>query len=289
MGSAMNKTWICLIITLLALNACSIITPAQSPTPTAAAGVPLESQGKMKLFILAGQSNMSGRGKVPDELKHSNPRVFVFGNDYQWRLAEEPVDSAAGQVDRVSEDLDAGMSPGLSFAERLLEAHPDWLIGLIPCAKNSSSINAWQRDERTSSLYGSCLKRARLAMAYGKPAGLLFYQGETDTTDPGLYPDKRIGDPAEWASRFAQMVSDWRSDLGAPGLPVVFAQLASNGDPTSFIHWEAIRAQQASVTLPNVGMIRTDDLELGDAVHLTVAGYLEVGRRFAEAYLEISK
>ena len=52
-----------------------------------------------------------------------------------------------------------------------------------------------------------------------------------------------------------------------------------------FINWEVIKEQQASVDLPNVRMIKTDDLELGDAVHLTVESYLEVGRRFAEAYL----
>jgi hypothetical protein len=243
----------------------------------------------MKLFILAGQSNMSGRGKVPESLQKTNPRVFVFGNDYQWKLAAEPVDSPAGQIDKVSEDLDAGFSPAMSFAERLLESDPTMIIGLIPCAKNSTSISAWNRDTKVTTLYGSCLNRIRQASERGVPAGMLIYLGETDATDSVLYPTKGIISPDLWASKFSEMVQNWRSDLGSPNLPVVFAQLATNGDPKSFINWEVIKQQQASVKLPFCRMIKTDDLTVVDGVHLSIESYQELGKRFADAYLELIK
>jgi hypothetical protein len=290
-----KRFFVILLLGITLLAACSPTSQASpawataDQTTIATTGVPTEYQGKLKLFILAGQSNMSGRGAVPAALKHTNPRVYVFGNDYLWKLAEEPVDSAVGQVDMVSEDRDAGMSPGLSFAETLLASKPEWVIGLIPCAKSSSSLRDWQQNDDPKSLYGSCLKRMQQAMQKGSPAGILFYQGEIDAGDPAIYSQKNILPSDHWAGEFGQWVKAWRSDLGSPDLPVVFAQLATNRDPRSFINWKVIKEQQVSVDLPNVRMIKTDDLKLGDAVHLSVEGYLEVGRRFAEAYLEIIK
>ena len=107
--------------------------------------IPEELQGELSLFILAGQSNMSGRGKVPAAGQNTNPRVLVFGNDYRWRIAVEPIDDPSNQVDWVSEDQDAGFGPALAFATSLLEQRPDMAIGLVPCARGGSSIYQWQR------------------------------------------------------------------------------------------------------------------------------------------------
>jgi hypothetical protein len=295
----MKNIFLSLLLGTLWLTACSlqpetralVLTATNPVVPTASSytgqGIPPEFQGKLKLFILAGQSNMSGRGKVPASLQKTNPKVFVFGNDYQWKLAVEPIDSPAGQLDTISEDLDAGFSPAMSFAEKLLESEPGILIGLIPCAKNSTSISAWNRDTRVTTLYGSCLNRIQQASQMGTPAGILFYQGETDASDPLLYPTKGIIPTDLWAGKFGGMVQNWRADLGSPNLPVVFAQLATHGDPKSFINWEAIKQQQESVNLPFCRMVTTDDLTVVDGVHLSIESYQELGKRFASAYLDL--
>jgi hypothetical protein len=75
-------------------------------------GIPEEFQGKLSLFILAGQSNMSGRGDVPAN-QVADPLIFVFGNDYRWRVALEPIDSSEGQVDEVSEFGDVWAQSGV--------------------------------------------------------------------------------------------------------------------------------------------------------------------------------
>ena len=263
------------------------------PVPVASGveNIPAEYRGKLKLFVLMGQSNMSGRGEVPEELKHTNPQVYMFGNDYQWKLAEEPVDSAEGQVDMVSEDRDAGISPSLSFAETLLGSRPEWVIGLIPCAKNSTSLLDWAPDDDPKTLYGSCWRRIMQAAQMGTVEGMLFYQGETDAIDPDYYAklniERNILPAEQWAEKFGEFVAAWRRDLGIPDLPVVFAQIATTATDEEALNWDLIKKQQASVDLPYVRMITTDDLELGDAVHLTAESYLEVGRRFAETYLDI--
>ena len=260
------------------------------PTPTPDFNIPDEYQGKLQLFILAGQSNMSGQGEIPQSGTRTNPRIFVFGNDYHWRLAAEPIDDARNQVDKVSEDIkpnNVGFDPSLSFATAILEQHPDTIIGLIPCAKGGSSISQWRRNLNDDTLYGSCLKRVRTASLMGKVAGLLFFQGETDAlsaTDPERNPNISLL-PYQWSNKFTDFVTDWRSDLNSPDLPVVFAQIGTTTTPERFTNWQTVQEQQSQVRLPVCAMIQTDDLALEDTVHFTTESYQIIGSRFAKAYL----
>ncbi len=250
--------------------------------------VPANFQGKMSLFILAGQSNMSGSGKLTAASSVTHPRVFVFGNDYRWHLGKEPIDSPNGQVDHVSEDKSAGVSPGMAFATELLKYDPELIVGLIPCAKWGSSIQQWQKNLSEDTLYGSCLKRAYAASPMGEIKGLLFFQGESDALNPQADPSRKFF-PNQWADKFVRLVKDFRQDLGQPDLPVVFAQISTTTDPEKLPNWETVKAQQETVQLPATGMITTDDLALQDHVHLTTESYLIVGKRFAKAFWQLTQ
>ncbi|BAU66894.1 hypothetical protein STA3757_43000 [Stanieria sp. NIES-3757] len=262
-------------------------TSFRSQTTTNKGNIPEEHQGKLQLFILAGQSNMAGMGDLSTSKIVTNPRIYVFGNDYHWKLATEPIDDATNQVDIVSKDLDAGFSPAMSFATTILEQHPDMLVGLIPCAKGGSSIYEWQRNLADNTLYGSCLKRVRVASSMGNVASLLFFQGEIDTVDPTKEFPKKILLPNQWADKFKVFVQNWRNDLNLPTLPVVFAQIGTNTEPERFINWAVVKEQQRQVRLPFSAMITTDDLALKDYVHFSTESYQIIGQRFAQAYLEL--
>jgi hypothetical protein len=239
--------------------------------------------GRLSLFILAGQSNMVGVGALPETVV-TDERVYAFGNDYQWRLASEPVDDATNQVDMVSRDEGAGFSPATSFAFEMLEKDPNLVIGLIPCAKGSSSIGEWQQDHGTETLYGSCLKRVRTATKVGDVTGLLFFQGETEAVNPNLrMVSHQTLHPEDWDLWFSQMVEAFREDLRDPDLPVVFAQIGDHQAPLTFPNWDLVKDVQESVSLHETSMIVTDDLPLGDAVHFSTDGYRAIGERFAEA------
>ena len=244
--------------------------------------IPEEHQGQMHLFILAGQSNMVGWSPIP-EGEPTDPRIYLFGKDYRWRIATHPIEEASNQVDRVSENRIAGFGPGMEFAFASLERHPDIVIGLIPCAKNSSGIIQWQRDLSDQSLYGSCLKRVRAASPMGEIAGILFFQGETDAQDPILYPEPEP-QPFTWGSLFTAFIIDFRNDLNEPELPIVLAQLGADPSSTDFPNWKTIQEQQAAISLPRTAMIITDDLPLLDGLHFTTDSYRTIGRRFADAY-----
>jgi hypothetical protein len=265
------------------------VPPTPRPTPMLSGDLISEDdRGNLALFILAGQSNMSGVGPVPVDAPGPLARVYLFGNDYRWHIAEEPVDNASGQVDEVSMDSGAGYSPAMAFAAALQAQDPDMRIGLIPCAKGSSSMSQWEPNLSDNNLYGSCIKRARAASTMGELAAILFFQGESEAADPERNP-ALDPQPHNWAERFGQLVNALRGDLGDEDLPVVFAQIGPYETEAPIAAWEIIQEQQAMVDLPKVAMIKTKDLDLQDALHFSAESYEVIGERFAEAYLELTR
>jgi hypothetical protein len=274
-----------LIVILLAVAAGAILEwrwePArtvlegwrQGHRPWPDEGAPVDVPDGLELFILAGQSNMSGRGPLDQDSAQPAANVFVFGNDGRWHAGIEPVDNGRDQVDRVSFDVEVGVSPGVAFGERWSELNGGRAVGLIPCAMGGSSIADWQRSLDDRTLYGSMLKRCRAASLRGEIRGVLFFQGETDAF---------AGLAEKWGPSFAQFVADLRNDLDAPELPVVFAQLGG-GSALNLPEWARLQERQAAISLPRCAMIRTSDLDLADGLHFTTPAYRTIGRRFAEA------
>jgi len=232
--------------------------------------VPQEFHGKLTLFILAGQSNMKGEGKVVEYIPlDTKGRVFVFTRDYKWTEAKEPLSGN-------------GIGPGLAFAHHLLALEPNLVIGLIPCAVGGTNIGQWQRNLSENSLYGRCMMRAKAASIMGYFGGILFLQGENDTEG------KPEDHPNDWAVFFEKFVGDLRSDLGYPNLPVIYGQIGPNTKNSPI--WADVQKQQEAVKLTNCNMIKTSDLQVypGEG-HFTTASQMYLGRRFADAYWELVK
>ena len=252
--------------------------------------IPDKVQGQLALYVLAGQSNMSGRGELA-AVPVTHPQIFLFGNDYHWHLAAEPLDDSRNQVDLVSMESpndEASHSPGMAFALALLAADPAQQIGLIPCAKGGTSLMDWAPSRANNTLYGACLQRIAAASTQGRLAGVLFFQGENDALRADAFPEDQMRTSEGYGALFTNWLAQLRQDLDRPDLPIVFAQIGTNDWPEFFIHWEMIQHEQASVKLPCTAMITTADLARGDAVHFTSASYDEIGARFAKAYLELT-
>ncbi|WP_293877017.1 MULTISPECIES: sialate O-acetylesterase [unclassified Sphingomonas] len=233
--------------------------------------------GPYDVYVLAGQSNMSGRGALAELTaaeRVGDPRIRLYGNDGRWRVALDPLDDAAGQVDPVSADRQAAVGPGLPFARAMLRSRGRPIV-LVPCAKGGSAITEWTPAPASGTLYGGCIRRIR--EAGGHLAGLLWYQGESDA---------RTSVGAAWGERFATLVAAFRSDLGTPTLPVAFVQLADTpvADGARYPNWAVVQAQQAQVALPCVAMVPAARLARNpDELHLATAAQRTLGRRLARA------
>ncbi len=65
----------------------------------------------ISMFLLAGQSNMAGRGEVPPDFE-DDPRIRVIAVDGTWKIAKHPL-----HADKPEK---AGVGPGISFAKSIV-------------------------------------------------------------------------------------------------------------------------------------------------------------------------
>ena len=192
------------------------------------------------LYVIAGQSNASGRGRRLNRATHPTLKAGLFGNDYRWGRLVDPTDGAAGQVDLVSRDVDAAGSVWPLVATRLMrrEAVP---VAFIPCAAGATEIAKWQRDaahpDSALNLFGSMVRRVRAVG--GRVRAVLFWQGELDA--------RLLTGRSAYAAGLARLAIDVREATGAPLVP------AQIGDFT-FLRWstegiDAVRLAQEDVLL----------------------------------------
>jgi hypothetical protein len=183
----------------------------------AVAGVPAPE--KLIVFLLAGQSNMAGRGAVEPTDRMTDPRIFVWHDD-QWVPASEPLHRDKPAV--------AGVGPGLAFARSLLPHLPaEAAIGLVPAAFGGTKLEWWgkaysghgQRWPDGSTLYANAIMQTKRAVGHGRVAGVLWNQGESDV---GTIEQ---GDGAVYRRRLHTLIADLRADLDTPDLPFVAATL----------------------------------------------------------------
>ena len=88
-------------------------------------GLNLPSKENFQLFLLAGQSNMAGRGLIGDSEELVHARVLALDKDGNWKSAVAPI-----HYDKSV----AGVGLGKAFAIALAEKNEDLVIGLIPAA-----------------------------------------------------------------------------------------------------------------------------------------------------------
>jgi hypothetical protein len=221
------------------------------------------------IFLLAGQSNMAGRGKpleTQDQTAH--PRVLVLGKEKTWTPAVDPLHWDKPPV--------VGVGLGLTFARQVAEALPDKTIGLVPAAFGGSAIAEWGQDARH---YQNAIDRASVAMHDGTLAGILWHQGESDAT-----PEKA----PLYQERLDQLIRNFREDLKSPQVPVIVGTLADS------LHRDAAgQVNAALLSLPKrvdcTACAEAKGLQLSaDGVHFTAGAYRELGRRYADQWLRLA-
>jgi sialate O-acetylesterase len=244
------------------------------------------------VWVLAGQSNMQGVGNL-DRAPKPHPLVRAFTMDRRWGLAREPIHHMEASPDpvhnpnRVTPEQAAqqrktmlkGVGPGIWFGADMAKriGVPQ---GLICTAHGGTSMEQWdpaKAGEGAGSLYGSMLLSVR---ANRQPvAGVLWYQGESDTWD---------GAAARYTERMQALVAAMRRDFGELGsrkdLPFLVVQIGrfirEGGDPR---WWNAIQELERLLprAIPRLDMAATIDLPLDDLIHISSAGYPRLAARLA--------
>lgn len=225
-------------------------------------------------YIMAGQSNMAGRGAVEAIDEIINPRLLEMDDAARYSYKREPNTIYQGGL--------AGLDCGLSFGNELLLHLPDdSKLGLVQCSVSSTGIQEWLGDSlHVVYLYSNMLNRARAASRSGSIKGVLWMQGETDADNAQK--------AKSYGSNLIAFIEDFRRDIGIRHLPFFLGLLpAWCKEP----YKDAINAgiRNAVATLTNVHAIETEGLTMrGDSLHFDAAGQRALGERFArEAMREL--
>lgn len=262
------------------LARCLVLAAALwSLTAATAAPAALPSRETFHLFLLVGQSNMAGRGAVTPADRIPHPRVLMLDQAGAWVPAVDPMHFDKPGI--------AGVGLGRTFAIRMAEANPGVTIGLIPCAVGGSPIDAWKPgayyEPTKSHPWDDALRRARIALGAGTLQGILWHQGESDST-AALAP--------AYEAKLHALIDRLRTELDARDVPFVVGQLGKfAGNP-----WNEFRLQvdAAHRDLPGkvsrTAFVSSEGLkDKGDKIHFDADSYRELGRRYAEAYLALTR
>lgn len=230
------------------------------------------------VYLIAGQSNASGRGKDPI---YDPPElgVHLFRNRGSWGLAVHPMNDSTGSVYHANiEYHNPSHSPYLQFAKRL-KRELGYPIGLVQSALGGQPLSAWDEAE-DGELLRNMIAMARDA-AGGRIGGVLWYQGCTDALQ---------GRSGDYLPRFAGVVERTRAQLALPELPFLTVQLnrcTRPSDEEQDRHWGIVREaqRQAALTIPGVHAVPASDCAMYDLIHNSAAANMMLGERLAKLAL----
>ena len=235
---------------------------------------PVVADGNMDLYLLIGQSNMAGRGKLTADNRVDTDRVFKLDAKGKWQVADEPI-----HFDKKI----AGAGLAASFARAMADRDKDVKIGLIPCAVGGTGIDRWVEG---GDLWSNAVARTRVALKSGKLKGILWHQGEHDATPEGV---------PVWGAKMESMVKSFRREFG--DVPFVAGELGRylkdfRGRGGSKLLWREINAQLHALEgkVPKFRVVSAEGLGANrDKLHFNTEALREFGRRYAAAFLELEE
>lgn len=233
----------------------------------------------MKVFILAGQSNMGGAapGEELPPLFREPPENVALYSAGRWAPLEAR----------------ERFGPEMAFGHAMAEAWPDEEIGLVKFAAGGTSLMAWHpewtraraavtENAEAGPLYQTLVSTVDSALAErpGRVVAVLWMQGERDS---------RYEQAArQYRGNMERFIQHLRRDLGESDLPFIWGQVSPPEE--GYPYRDLVRAAQLMVHLEvaHTAVVPTDDLpKYADGLHLDAQGLSELGRRFALAYLTL--
>jgi hypothetical protein len=223
----------------------------------------------LRVFILAGQSNMLGVeariSKLPKELR-GEQRHALFFNGERW------ITLAPGKTE------EKGFGPEISFAEKLSMELRD-SFGIIKHSSGGASLSQDWTATVLQSHYFKLLKKVTAAKKTCKMEviGMLWMQGESDSANQNM-----AGAYSKNLSEFIQAV---REDVESPGMFFVAGRVNPPKDRFPFV--DIVRKAQEECKVPGYTFVDCDSIEkIRGRLHYTTRGLVDLGYRFADAALK---
>ncbi|OQX00060.1 MAG: hypothetical protein BWK80_62245 [Desulfobacteraceae bacterium IS3] len=259
---------------MVLISVCSFL--ASSPTLLQADDA---ESSKPLIFVMSGQSNMDGRASLS---AHNEWAQIPAGVTFYNQGAKK-------------ESFGLQFGPEVGFARTLAQAMPNREIILVKRAKGGTAISFWSPDKisegvargNMSPWFNLLINEVRQVVGEKQVeiAGVLWMQGEGDC--------KMKREAEEYGSCLAKLAAAFRKELGALEIPFIFGLVnppTDGGQPYLFA--ETVRKAQGDYEKTDASskLVMTDDIsKLKDKLHYDADGQIELGKRFAEAWLGMRK
>ena len=249
------------------------------------------------VWILAGQSNMEGAGKMRQsqyELEQ-NPisTIRAYYMNEKWGIAKpqlhqlwESIDSCIREpfveyrlnspwkTAHPDKQVD-GVGPGMYFAMEMQRRNNGVPQGVIPCGVGGSNLDQW-KPNTTDNLYAAMKRRFHECGANVR--GVFWYQGESQAHMSGV---------VNFVSDMQNLVESIRKDFRNVELPFVQVQINCyrGGNQDGDICWTKIRELQRTLDehIEHLTTVYSVDCGLDDLIHLSSQSQEKIGARAAEA------
>lgn len=279
---------------------------------------------EFEVYYLGGQSNMDGYGTnedLPADLAADVDDVFIFhGNTSPDQVAVDgrgiwaPLQPGHGvgfKSDGRANQYSNRFGVELAFAQQLKKIRPGKNIALIKYSRGGTSIDAeaarqfgcWEPDFEQGegegkgvNQYDHFLATLRYAMAdididndgvvdTLTPAGILWMQGESD----GALTAEIA---ARYENNLKRLMDLVRAGLRTDDLPVAIGRISDSmhEDKKVWPYGDQVRQAQRDFVEKDAAarlVISTDGYGYSDPWHYDSAGYLGLGREFANSIHEI--
>lgn len=235
------------------------------------------ARDKLHIYILVGQSNMSGRATVEQPDRQIPRNLFLLDSKGTWTAATHPFIQYTNVPNTADERVlkaagKVGLNLGLAFARKMLDAYPGVSIGLVVNSQGGSAIASWKKGARN---YDRTLERIRPIQDTGVIKGVLWHQGEADQK-----LNERYLEP------LANVIAQFREDLRQPNLPFVAGQIAPLAKETETIQAFNDALLKLPMRVPQTAVARSDGLK-GSDIHFDSADTRKLGERYAEQMLRL--
>ena len=234
---------------------------------------------KFHLFLLVGQSNMAGRGKIAEQDKQPIPRVLTLTKDLKWKPAVDPLHFDKPKI--------VGVGVGRSFAREIAKTDRSITVGLIPCAVGGSPIDTWKPGAIHKSTkihpWDEAMKRAKHALKTGTLKGILWHQGESDS---------KAGLSETYEGKLHDLITRFRRELNGKNVPFIAGQMGQFEEKRPWNeHKKSVDQvhRKLGAKVIRAAFVNSDGLKDKDGVHFDAASYRELGRRYAKAYFDITE
>jgi len=248
-----------------------------------------------EVFLLAGQSNMDGRGDkqhlVGELASYAKPQpdvliAFAAGGLHRPLTLSQgfvPLEPGySGTPGRKAGGLPTGtFGPEVSFGRTMANGLPGKHVALIKYAEGGTNLRTDWNPDKKGSLYVKFIDFTRQSLKGLKDRGdtceirgMIWHQGESDASLP----------PAQYQRMLTEFINRVRADLAIKDLPFVIGEVFDNGKR------DVVRAAQQTVatTVAGAHFASSQGLATFDAgTHFDAPSQIKLGQRFAEPLLKL--